>query len=95
MFQKQSPSSVTLKRCLSFLKNTSGDMLLEFLKSRYIVRSTLLFLLSSQRNSLLLHEHLVFFLFAMSETPSQRAWMHLICISETSHTASQRRLKEG
>ena len=26
---------------------------------------------------------------------SQRAWMHLRCISETSYAASQRRLKEG
>ena len=26
---------------------------------------------------------------------TQPAWMHLRCISETSHTASQRHLKEG
>ena len=49
MFQKQSPSSVLLKRCLSFLKNTSGGMLLEFLKNRYLVSRILLFLLSSQK----------------------------------------------
>ena len=77
MFQKQSASGVHLKRCLSFLKNTSGGMLLEFLKNR--VRRGLLFLLSSQKNSLffikihksslLLHESLMFFLFAMSKMP--------------------------
>ena len=27
--------------------------------------------------------------------PTQPAWMHLRCISETSHAASQRHLKEG
>ena len=49
MFQKQSPSGVLLKRYLSFLKNTSGGMLLEFLKNRYIVCRGLLLLLSSQK----------------------------------------------
>ena len=47
MFQKHSPSGVLLKRCLSFLKNTSGGILLGFLKNRYIVRRGLLLLLSS------------------------------------------------
>ena len=49
MFQKQSPSGVLLKRCLSFLKNISGSMLLEFLKNRYIVRRGLLFLLTVKK----------------------------------------------
>ena len=58
MFQKQSPSDVLLKRCLSFLKSTSGNMLLEFLKNRYIVSRALLFLFPSQKNSLLLYKNL-------------------------------------
>ena len=79
MFQKQSPSGVLLKRCLSFLKKTSGGMLLEFLKNRYIVRRGLFFyyqvkkivfcFVEMYKNSLLLHGNLVFFLFAMSEMP--------------------------
>ena len=58
MFQKQSPSVVLLKRCLSFLKSTSGGMLLDFLKNRYIVSRDLLFLLPSQKNSLLFYKNL-------------------------------------
>ena len=58
MLLKQSPIGVLLERCLSFLKNTSGGMLLEFLKDRYIVRRGLLFLLSSQENSLLFYKNL-------------------------------------
>ena len=58
MFQKQPPSGVLLKRCLTFLENTSGGMLLEFLKNRYIVHRGLLFLLSSQKNSLLFYKNL-------------------------------------
>ena len=58
IFQKQSPSAVLLKRCLSFLKNTSGGMLLEFLKKRYIVRRRTLFLLSGQKDSLLFYKNL-------------------------------------
>ena len=58
IFQKQSPSAVLLKRCLSFLKNTCGGMLLEFLKKRYIVRRRTLFLLSGQKDSLLFYKNL-------------------------------------
>ena len=58
MFQKQSPRDFPLKSCLSFLKNTSWGMLLEFLKNRYIVRRDLLFFLSSQKNSLLFDKNL-------------------------------------
>ena len=58
MVQKQSPSDFRLKSCLSFLKNTSWGMLLEFLKNRYIVRRGLLFFLSSQKNSLLFYKNL-------------------------------------
>ena len=58
MLQKQSPGGVLPKRCLSFLKNTSGSMLLEFLKNRYIVRRGFLFLLSSQKNSHLFYKNL-------------------------------------
>ena len=58
MFQKQSPRDFPLKSCLSFLKNTSWGMLLEFLKNRYIVRRGLLFFLSSQKSSLLFYKNL-------------------------------------
>ena len=61
IFQKQSHSRVLLKRCLSFLKNTSGGMLLEVLKNRCLceqcAQRSFVFIIKS-KNSLLFYKNL-------------------------------------